>query len=348
MPARCTGPYETENPVKVEEIGSNFISYDMLAFDTQIRNISDEKMSGNYDNSIHMKSPGGLDYIRNICTWDIKKQLDINPIIRNTAENWDEDPEPSEQNSNGDGISLYEEYRGFEDDNYQHKRLNPQIKELFVRDEDGLVKKSGFDVVSGLRLFYRSDDGWTGEDEWSDSFYRLTIDPEKRIVNFNTSDFGHIVDQHALHVVMKEKGEIILKGEDSYGCVFATLNQKSPASTKYVAVFVDEIVKDCREDVESEMDRDDKFVLTHEEIEAVIERFIIVTTLHEMGHGVGVEHHAPVFSGGDLMCVMRYFNLADIILGFAPWPSIFSRQSDCNNSSVSGGSCWSQIQVSDK
>ncbi len=492
-----TGPYETENPVKVEEIGSKFISYDMLAFDTQIRNVSDEKMSGNYDNSIHMKSPGGLDYIRNICTWNIKKRLDINPIIHqadeswlpmggeeeNTIsitaeieedenlagkweftlykvsnekgyclnsgegeeydlefvdnqegfietkdgendgdwiiettetlnkalvaiqsydygawgklkarvnvdglwyeckaengddyitipsdededriadyweeqhdvydkdENWDEDPEPSGQNSNGDGISLYEEYRGFEDENYQHKRLKPQIKELFVRDEDGLVKKSSFEVASGLRVFYISEDGWTGEDEWSDSFYRLTIDPEKRVVNFNTSGFGHIVNQHALHVVMKEKGEEKAEGADPYGRTFSTLDMRSPASSKYVAVFVNEIVKQCWITAELEMDADDKFLLTHEDIEAVVEQLIIVSTLHEMGHGVGVEHHAPDLSGGDLMCAMRYFSLESIVVGLAPWPSIFSHQSDCNNSSVSGGSCWSQIQVSDK
>ncbi len=491
------GPYETKNPVKVEEIGSNFISYDMLAFDTQVRVIADEKMNGSYDNSIHMKSPGGLDYIRNICTWDIKKRLDVKSIIHeadktwlpmgakeeNTIsitaeieedvdlvgkweftlykvssekgyclnsgegeeydlefvdnqegfietkdgendgewiiettealnkvsvavhshdygawgklkarvnidgiwfkckaengddyitiphdqdedriadywenrhnvydkdENWDEDPEPSGQNSNGDGISLYEEYRGFKDENYRHERLNPQIKELFVRDEDGLVAQSGFDVASGLRVFYIGEDGWTGEDEWSDSFYRLTIDPEKRVVNFNTSDFGHIVDQHALHVVMKEKGEIILKGRDPYGCVFSTLDQKSPASTKYVAVFVDEIVKESWKTVELEMDADDKFVLTNEEIEAIIGKLIMVTTLHEMGHGVGVEHHSPERSGGDQMCVTRYFSLESIIVGLAPWPSIFSRRSDCNNSSASGQSCWSQIQVSDK
>jgi len=491
------GPYESENPVQVKEIGTDFISYDMLAFDTRMRIISDEKMSGSYDNSIQMKSPGGLDYIRNICTWNIKKCLDIHPIIckadktwlpmgakeentisitaeieedKNLAgkweftlykvsnekgyclnsgkgeeydlefvnnqegfietkdgendgewiiettevlnkavvviqshdygawgklkarvnvdglwyecktengddyitipydededhisdyweeqhdvydkdENWDEDSEPSGQNSNGDGISLYEEYRGFEDENYRHERLNPQIKELLVRDEDGLVQKSGFDVASGLRVFYIGDDGWTGADEWSDSFYKMTVDPEKRVVNFNTSGFGHIVDQHALHVVMKEKGEEILKGEDSYGCVFSTLDSRSPASTKYVAIFVDKIIKECWETMELEMDIDDKFVLTREEIEAMVERFIIVATLHEMGHGVGVEHHTPHPSGGDKMCVMRYFSMEDIVLGLAPWPSIFCRQPDCNNSSASGQSCWSQIQVSDE
>jgi len=96
------------------------------------------------------------------------------------------------------------------------------------------------------------------------------------------------------------------------------------------------------------MDMDDEFVLTNEEIEAIIEQLIIVTTLHEMGHGVGVEHHAPNPSGGDKMCVMRYFSLEDIVLGLAPWPSIFCRQTDYNNSSASGQSCWSQIQVSDE
>ena len=492
-----SGPYESKNPVQVEEIGSEFISYDMLAFDTQIRTISDEKMSGSYDNSIHMRSPGGLDYIRNICTWDIKKRLDVNPIIHkaqkswlpmgakeeNTIsitaeieeeenlagkweftlykvsnekgyclnsgegeeydlefvdnqegfietkdgkndgewiiettkalnkvsvalhshdygawgklkarvnvdgtwykcktengddyitipcdededriadsweerhnvydkdENWDEDPEPSGQNSNGDGISLYEEYRGFEDENYRYERLNPQMKELFVRDENGLVKQSGFETVSGLRVFYIGEDQWTGADKWSDSFYKMTVDPEKRVVNFNTSGFGHIVDQHALHVVMKEKGEIVLKGEDSYGCVFSNLDAKSPASTKYVAVFADEIEKECRITAEIEMDADDTFILTDEKIEAIVKQLIIVTTLHEMGHGVGAEHHSPHPSGGDKMCVMRYFSLEDIILGMALWPSIYCHQSDSDNSSASGQSCLSQIQVSDE
>jgi len=218
------------------------------------------------------------------------------------------------------------------------------MKELFVRDEDGLVAQSGFEAVSGLRIFYIGEDGWTGEDKWSDSFYKLTIDPTKRVVNFNTSDYGHIVDQHALHVVMKEKGETILEGEDSYGCVFSTLDSKSPASTKHVAVFIDEIMKECWKTVELEMNADDKFILTDEEVEAVIGQLTIVTTLHEMGHGVGIEHHSPILSGGDKMCVTRYFSMEDIVLGLAPWPSIFSRQPDCN----SGESCWSQIQVSDK
>ena len=82
------GPYESKNPVQVEEIGSDFISYDMLAFDTQIRTISDENMSGSYDNSIQMKSPGGFDYIKNICTWDIKKRLNFNPIIYEADKTW--------------------------------------------------------------------------------------------------------------------------------------------------------------------------------------------------------------------------------------------------------------------
>jgi len=492
-----TGPYETKNPVQVEEIGSDFISYDMLAFDTQIRTISNEKMSGHYDNSIHMKSPGGLDYIRNICTWNIKRHLDVKPVIHETDKNWlpmgakeentisitaeieedenltgkweftlykvsnekgycmnsgegeeydlefvdkqegfietkdgindgewiiettedlnkvsvtvhshdygawgklkarvnidgtwheckaengddyitipydtdedriadswedrhnvydmdetwDEDPEPSGQNSNGDGISLYEEYRGFEDVNYQYERLNPQLKELFIRDENGLVELSGFEAVSGLRVFYISEDQWTGADEWSDSFYKLNVDSEKRIVNFNSSGFGHSVDQHALHVVMKVKGEKILKGDDTYGCVFSTLDCKSPGSTKYVAVFIDEIEQECRLTAETEMDADDTFTLKDEEIEAMVKQLIIVTTLHEMGHGVGVEHHAPHPYGGDKRCVMRYFSLEEFILGFEPWPSIYCQQSDSHNGTASGRSCWSQIQVKDE
>jgi len=45
--------------------------------------------------------------------------------------------------------------------------------------------------------------------------------------------------------------------------------------------FEDEIVKECRKTVELEMDMDDEFVLTNEEIEAIIEQLIIVTTLKD-------------------------------------------------------------------
>ena len=259
-------------------------------------------------------------------------------------ENADKDARPADQRSNGDGFSLYEEYRGIVDENRQHQRLNPTLKELFVRDEDGLAVQSGFADVSGLRLIYIGDDGWTGPDNWGN-----VVDPTKRVVNFNTSGFGHIVDQHALHVVLeeynilfpqttaREPGDMRLFGAN-YGSGSA-----SPGTSSRVAVFADEIMISTWQTVQDEMDVSPDFVLSREEIEAVVNRQIMATTIHEMGHGVGLQHHVPSEYEGDPQCYMRYYSLVSMLYGRA-WPTIFTRQPDCDP----GESCWGQIQVSDK
>jgi hypothetical protein len=126
--------------------------------------------------------------------WE-KEQAGLAPGL---PADWDEADQPGGQFQNGDGISLYEKYRGFVFEGI-HERLNPKQKYLFVYDASGVVIQtlapgsgSSFQKASGgitLRLIYH--DGWTGPGAYSD---------KKRIVNFNSSKFGHAVDQHALHV----------------------------------------------------------------------------------------------------------------------------------------------------
>ena len=177
-----TGPYETKNPVKVEEIGSNFISYDMLAFDTQVRIISDEKMSGNYDNSIHMKSPGGLDYIRNICSWDIKKRLDINPIIHQADESWL--PMGGEEENT---ISITAEIE--EDENLAGKWEFTLYK---VSNEKGYCLNSGegeeydLEFVDNQEGFIETKDG-ENDGEW---IIETTETLNKALVAIQSYDYG--------------------------------------------------------------------------------------------------------------------------------------------------------------
>jgi hypothetical protein len=259
-------------------------------------------------------------------------------------QNADKDAQPADQRSNGDGFSLYEEYRGFVDENRQHQRLDPTHKELFVRDEDGLAASSPFAEVSGLRLIYIGDDGWTGPCGWSDS-----VDPAKRVVNFNTSGFGHIVDQHALHVVLEAYNLLWPQADESadrstfylgsnYGSGLA-----SPGTASRVAVFADEIMMSTWQTVQDEMDYSDELHWSRDEIEALVNQEIKVTTVHEMGHGVGLHHHVPSEYEGDTRCYMRYYGLVSMLYD-GEWPTIFTRQPDCDP----GESCWGQIQISDK
>lgn len=116
---------------------------------------------------------------------------------RNLAENWDEDDRPFSRSSEGDGISLFEDYRGFFFGT-RHERLEPGFKHVFVYDRDGMVletMKSGsgginFPAASGCRVRLVTDRTWTGRGAYGD---------DKRIVNFNKGR-GHVLDQRAIEV----------------------------------------------------------------------------------------------------------------------------------------------------
>lgn len=118
-------------------------------------------------------------------------------FARNLPDNWDGDDSPSGQDSDGDGISLFEGYRGFFFGR-NHERLEPGFKHVFVFDRDGYVletMKSGqdginFAAASKCRVRFVTDRTWTGHGSFSD---------KKRIVNFNHGR-AHRVDQRAIEV----------------------------------------------------------------------------------------------------------------------------------------------------
>lgn len=108
---------------------------------------------------------------------------------------WDKSDDPKNQDADGDGISLFEKYRGFIFAN-AHERLQPRRKHVFVYDPNGVVRVNlqstmGFQTGSKLEVRFVKDDTWTGPGP---------AGSDKRIVNFNTSGYGHAIDQHAEHV----------------------------------------------------------------------------------------------------------------------------------------------------
>lgn len=81
--------------------------------------------------------------------------------VKGKPAEWDEDPTPSGQASNGDGLTNYEEYRGFIldigtgkkiDDEY--KRTNPMQKEIFVIDEKQKFDVSAWKSASGITAYW--------------------------------------------------------------------------------------------------------------------------------------------------------------------------------------------------
>ena len=132
---------------------------------------------------------------------------------------WDESPQPRGQRANGDGISLYEKYRGLycsklDAGSVAHERLDPSYKHLFVCDESGILgaiahdpipeaAARSFEELSGLAIRLVSGSHWTGPGSIGDA---------RRIVNFNHGDDTNAIEQTALHVTVTNDYNLVPPG----------------------------------------------------------------------------------------------------------------------------------------
>ena len=115
---------------------------------------------------------------------DVWKQ---NHGVAGLADINDNESDPPGDGHPGDGLSLYEEYRGFIIDG-KHVEGNPNKKDYFILNRAGAFFQGGirlFQSLSGLEVHA---DLRAGE---------LAVD---RVMNRNHSEGAHIVDQHAVIV----------------------------------------------------------------------------------------------------------------------------------------------------
>ena len=204
----------------------------------------------------------------------------------------DEDDVPHSTNHKGDGLTNYEEYRGFivkEGKVKKHKRTDINNKDVFIHDVNDL--KTGNFSASGLTVhripgpeFYNGDSNHDNEDEPKPA--------DRQIINFNRTSHS-IRDQHGLRLKNKTFGGNFL------GYTYAPLGDVNwptyPKFCNFVAV-----------------DR------------ALLRRIrprgrLAQTIAHELGHAVHIVHHGeedicPVCNhcragsqtSGNVSCVMRY------------------------------------------
>lgn len=179
---------------------------------------------------------------------------------RNLPADWDGAELPAGQQAPGDGVPLYEKYRGFQIEGV-HERLDPNWKHLFVHDPGGLIRGlerqamalgvslPTFDGVFGMRLRLLDAEEWTGPGSSTE---------DRRIVNFNHG-WAHGFDQHALHLeaynshtrmppdyeeALDRHGYRDGDAEKTfYGVAYADFTRKigSPRHTFQVAVFLETI-----------------------------------------------------------------------------------------------------------
>ncbi len=199
-----------------------------------------------------------------------KWEKDYQIYGKNLPPDYDEEDKPEIDGLKGDGLSLFEEYRGVISKG-QHKRLDPKSKDLIIENRVG-------DIISGgLQLFE------------SASKIKVTelIEgelPPGRQVNYN-SNTGYTMDQYGI-IIAKKEGE----GGD-YGMA-ETLPEGVLHGTPKLCEIINIYEAALNFDYEAEVDSQYRNEISEEDYTNTQKLSINSIVAHEIGHSVGAEHHA--------------------------------------------------------
>jgi hypothetical protein len=167
------------------------------------------------------------------------------------ADRSDLDDQPKGDSHPGDGLTLYEEYRGFHVDG-RRVEGDPERKELFVVNEGGAPGAGGvqlFRRLTGLRVH-----GQLRKDEMDD----------KRVVNHNASASPRLGPQHAVWIKVEEKRKGAAEAVNASG------RPSTPGGVEYIGLPVE---------------------LPWRATTSPSVSYESITVAHELLHAVNVYHH---------------------------------------------------------
>ncbi len=255
--------------------------------------------------------------------WEKEREL------RDLPSSWDKDDKQGKQRREGDGYTLYEEYRGFvviEDGKPKHIRTNPLAKDCFVYDEDGLFKKYyEKNNPSKLDWHYVDKTMFRFVDEKNSE---RALDPNHRWVNTNSKEGDSetfYARQYLVHLVNRwidDSGE----GDAQDLNAFRSLLDKKaiPGLDPAQKAALKNVFRVCIS-VKKITDFAN-YNYKKEDAAAVRESQIEETVCHEVGHAIGIRHHRPVderhpdgsgaendsIYDGVSNCSMRYENAREL------------------------------------
>jgi hypothetical protein len=253
--------------------------------------------------------------------------LGVPDYTKDISSDWDK--EPVGDGWDGDGLSLYEEYRGFmvSVPVLKHQRTSPNTKDLFVDNKNGLPIEA-FVTATGITVHQITESQYSsiiGANEKMEKDWGFT---NRRFINFNYG-LGHATHQKGLYL----RNEIIVNdvvGEEIFGLTPSEkdLKQKKvyPAPPNWnLAV------------------RIDRAKISRFYSGATFDAKLAQIVAHELCHSVNVAHHGekgqdPGLFSGDINCIMRYEGLNQV-----PGTTLCTQQAGAHRDR---GSCALQIRVS--
>lgn len=294
----------------------------------------------------------------------------------------DDDNLPMNQAVNGDGMTIYEEYRGFyellPDESIMHIRMDPNRKELFIIDDNFMLSQFSWQIATGIPIYRLNEQLVYGNLCGGP----MESTPDYRLVNFCRNTQGG--QKYAVNLVRINGIEdpYNLCGGDSdtnyTGCSdigppkfanvtivmpdrlrryfelqrnrFEYMLSFNPSQTEFYfsGLTIDRATLNAYMDV---LNNPRKFNM-------LTEFMVRQNALHETGHACGIEHHSVVYNGS-MECPMRYMNyLEEVMIFDAFYSEIFqtlyadgtelivaeNRWRFC----TSGDNCWGKINVNDR
>ncbi len=244
----------------------------------------------------------------------------------------DNDPKPGRQYP-GDGLSVYEEYRGFMVQG-KHVRTDPKVKDLFVWDNDDLIPQSN--VASGAL-------GEIAVHRVLAEEIKAGFGPQHRMINFNYDPATHVVDQHGLFLF---KGDVAGSGYTFESVTNPDARLGPPVETARIEInpahilkLVHAVLATFKQEYARDMGPGWPDPAWYE---AKLAETVSFAVGHEVAHGVGVRHHTPE-SAPPHRCLMSQpeangttgFCAFRVFKGDESWGSVLDRD------------CLEQIMVSD-
>jgi len=245
---------------------------------------------------------------------------------------WDEDPEPSGQARNGDGLTNYEEYRGCniydEIDGIKHIRNNPKLKEVFVIDSSNVFVSTSWEKASGLKAYYLTKElvfgTRSGVNEDFHEFRRVNFCSSFSKGNkfaINIKNITTLTDPYGIDTSKTIWGSSPLGPPRDVTRVMV-FTERRRVNTIFIADSLDAILKaypsqqlfiiDAKTFKRSQIEKFVNVCKDTNKLNLLVEFLVNRTVIHEVGHACAVNHHS-VIDGGEKDCPMKYVDRGNVV-----------------------------------